>query len=76
MGFCSHECYEKARLDGLIKVASWDKMDYLALGREARTFPDKHDAIFARIQENLDRKLAPLTWKHEMSQKEEDIIEC
>ncbi len=76
MGFCSRECYEKARLDGLIKVVDWDKIDYLSLGRDARSKPSEHDAIFARIQEHLDRKLAPLTWKHETSQKEEDIVEC
>ncbi len=76
MGFCSRECYEKARLDGFIKVVDWDKMDYLALGREARTSPDMYDTLFTRIHVHLDRKLAPLTWKHEKSQKEEEIVEC
>lgn len=39
MGFCSKECSENARLDGAIKVISWDKMDYLTLGREMRQAP-------------------------------------
>ena len=44
MGFCSKECYDNARLDGAIKVISWDKMDYLTLGREMRQAPLRRGA--------------------------------
>ncbi len=30
-GFCSEECYLKARQDGLVRSVSWDKMDYKKL---------------------------------------------
>jgi UPF0176 protein len=76
MGFCSKECYTKAREDGLIKVMSWDKMDYLTLGRVWRDDPTKKQSIQESIQKNLDSKLANLEWKHEKSQKEDEIIEC
>lgn len=76
MGFCSKECYEKARMDGLIKVVPWDKMDYLILGRTWRADTSKKESIMTDIQKNLDSKLAKLEWKHLISQKEEDIVEC
>jgi predicted sulfurtransferase len=76
MGFCSKECYEKARIDGFIKVMEWDKMNYMELGREARNHPEKHDIIFQQIQNHLDKKLAKIEWNHLSSQKEKEIIEC
>jgi UPF0176 protein len=76
LGFCSEECYEKARNDGLVKVASWDKIDYLSLGRIWRADPSKKDKIVSDIQRNLDSKLATVEWRHRVSQKEEAIVEC
>ena len=66
MGFCSQECYEKARLDGFVKEISWDKFDY----KKAR-LEDVNS-----IASHLDRKLANLEWRYKTSQKEEDIVEC
>ena len=66
MGFCSQECYEKARLDGFVKEISWDKFDY----KKAR-LEDVNS-----IASHLDRKLANTLWRHKTSQKEEDIVEC
>jgi UPF0176 protein len=76
MWFCSQECYEHARNDGLIKVVPWDKMDYLSLWRIWRLDPSKKDEIILSIQRNLDSKLGKIAWKHSKSQKEEEIIEC
>jgi UPF0176 protein len=76
MGFCSRECYEKAWGDGLVKVVSWDKLDYLTLGRIWRADPSRQDEILAAIQKNLDSKLTHIEWKYEKSQKEEEIVEC
>lgn len=76
MGFCSWECYEYARKDGLIKVVPWDKLDYVALGRAWRADPTKKDEIINLIQKNLDTKLAKIEWKYLTSQKEEEILEC
>lgn len=76
MGFCSKECYEKARIDGLIKVVDWDGLDYLQLWREWRRDPSKKDEIFAMIQKNLDTKLGKIKWNILSSQKEEEIMEC
>ncbi len=80
--FCSKECYEQSRLDGAIKVISWDKMDYLTLGREMRHSPlikgiggISHPNL-EQIQKHLDTKLAKVAWSHLMSQKETDIVEC
>ena len=76
LGFCSRECYEHARTDGLVKVVPWDKLDYLSLGRTWRADNSKKDDIITQIQRNLDGKLAKIEWKHLASQKEEEILEC
>lgn len=76
MGFCSEECYQNARSDGLVKNMNWDKMDYLNLGRIWRADPSKKDEIISEIQKHLDAKLEKIEWKHKMSQKEEEILEC
>lgn len=71
MGFCSEECYKKARQDGLIKVVDWDKMNYKALGREWRADPTKKDEIMKLIADHLDKKLQNVEFNHKTSQKEE-----
>jgi UPF0176 protein len=76
LGFCSRECYEKARNDGLVKVVPWDKMDYLSIGRTWRADPSKKDFLISEICSHLDRKLANIEWKYQTSQKEEEIVEC
>lgn len=76
MGFCSLECYENAREDGLIKVVPWDKLNYLELGRTWRADPSKKPEIFSLIQKHLDSKLEKIEWKHLTSQKEDVILEC
>ena len=68
LGFCSRECYEKARLDGFVKDMEWDKFDYKNTRREA-------DGL-GKIATHLDRKLANIDWKYATSQKEEEVVEC
>ena len=68
MGFCSWECYQWARLDGFVKDIKWDKCEY----KQSRISPE----WMQRIQTYLDRKLSNMEWKHEKSQKEEEIVEC
>jgi predicted sulfurtransferase len=68
LGFCSRECYEKARLDGFVKDMEWDKFDYKNTRREA-------DGL-GKTATHLDRKLANLEWKYSTSQKEEEVVEC
>lgn len=68
LGFCSRECYEKARLDGFVKDMEWDKFDYKNTRREA-------DGM-GKIAAHLDRKLANLEWSHATSQKEGEVVEC
>ena len=67
LGFCSRECYEKARRDGFVKNIPWDKLDYKSLAREGR---------LEEIATHLDRKLANIDWKYATSQKETEIVEC
>ncbi|GAB0174541.1 MAG: rhodanese-related sulfurtransferase [Candidatus Altimarinota bacterium] len=76
LGFCSEECYKNARQDGLIKNMSWDKFDYLGLGRVWRLDGSKKDGIINEIQQHLDQKLGKIEWKNKVSQKEEEILEC
>lgn len=76
MGFCSQECYENARRDGLVKVTDWDKMDYKTLGRTWRSDESKKEEIMKIITEHLDKKLKNIEFKHKNSQKEETICEC
>ncbi len=68
LGFCSQECYEKARLDGFVKNVDWDKFDY----KHTRDITDG----ISRIQSHLDRKLSSVEWRYNTSQKENDIVEC
>jgi UPF0176 protein len=68
LGFCSKECYESARMDGFVKNVEWDKFDY----KNTRTLADG----ITQIQAHLDRKLANLEWRHLVSQKEDNIVEC
>mgnify|MGYP000906798427 FL=1 len=68
MGFCSRECYESARNDGLIKDVEWDKLDYKNVRKET-------DGL-GKIAAHLDRKLANLEWSHTTSQKEGEVVEC
>ena len=75
-GFCSEECYKNARNDGLVKNTTWDKMDYLGLGRTWRADPSKKEEILTDIQKHLDLKLWKIVWIHKTSQKEEEIVEC
>jgi hypothetical protein len=76
LGFCSEECYKNARNDGFVKNTSWDKMDYLWLGRIWRADPNKKEEILSHIQKHLDGKLSKITWNKKASQKEREIIEC
>jgi predicted sulfurtransferase len=68
MGFCSRECYEWARNDGLIKDVEWDKLDYKNVRKET-------DGL-GKIAAHLDRKLANIEWSHATSQKEGEVVEC
>ncbi len=68
MGFCSRECYESARNDGLIKDVEWDKLDYKNIRKES-------DGL-GKIAAHLDRKLANIEWSHATSQKEGEVVEC
>jgi UPF0176 protein len=76
LGFCSKECYEKARNDGLVKNMTWDKLDYISLGRIWRADPSRKDEMITEVRNHLDTKLAKIEWKHTTSQKEEEIVEC
>lgn len=76
MGFCSEECYLKARQDGLVKVMDWDAMNYKALGRSWRAGEADKNAVMQMIADHLDAKLKHLEWRHKTSQKEEMICEC
>ncbi len=76
MGFCSRECYQNAREDGLIKVVPWDKLNYLELGRTWRADSSKQSGIFSLIQKHLDSKLEKIEWRYLTSQKEDVIMEC
>jgi hypothetical protein len=49
-------------------MVDWDKFDY-------KTTRLLEDGI-ARIQAHLDRKLANIEWRHEKSQKEDEVVEC
>lgn len=68
LGFCSRECYEKARIDGYVKEVDWDKFDY----KNNRSTPE----WMTQIQAHLDRKIGNIQWKHHISQKEDAIVEC
>ncbi len=76
LGFCSAECYEKARIDGLVKNMPWDPIDYKTIGREARNNPGRSAEIMSAITTHLDRKLANIPWRHTVSQRETEIVEC
>lgn len=76
LGFCSAECYKKAKQDGLVKNMDWDPLDYKTLGRTWRADPMQKDEIMQSIADHLDKHLKHIDWKHQNSQKEEMICEC
>ena len=51
-----------------MKDVEWDKLDYKKIREEKDGFE--------KIATHLDRKLANLEWKHSLSQKEKEIVEC
>lgn len=75
MGFCSEECAQKARKDGLIKVVDWDPLNYKMLGREWRANPFKKDEIMAIISEHLEKNLKNVSFSYKNSQKEEMVYQ-
>lgn len=53
MGFCSEECFEKAKKDLMIKNVEWDEFDYQA----ARDAIKEDPSLFEGLQKNIEKHL-------------------
>lgn len=75
MGFCSEECFENAKKDGLVKDIQWDKFDYQALRNDSKIHPENKEKNIQSVANHLDKKLWKITFNHKTSQKEEYILQ-
>lgn len=71
MGFCSQECYEKAKSTLQIKNADRDSMDYQALRDLIKNSPEKESEVMHQVADHLETHLKEIVFRHLTSQKEE-----
>ncbi|PZM80180.1 hypothetical protein DLH72_05195 [Candidatus Gracilibacteria bacterium] len=76
MGFCSEECLEKAKKDGLIKDMDFDSLNYQNLRNDSKNNPENKQKNLEKISKHLEENLAGVEFNHKFSQKEEEIIEA
>lgn len=75
VGFCSKECFDNAKQDGLVKDLDWDNFDYQALRDDGKAHPENKEKNIALIAKHLDWKLGNTSFNHLTSQKEEYIMQ-
>ncbi len=74
-GFCSEECFEKAKKDGMIKNVSFDSMDYRNYRVQMKNHPEKREEILTKIAKHLNEKAGTVNFRHKTSQKEDFIMD-
>jgi UPF0176 protein len=75
-GFCSHECREGAKIDGLVKNVPWDTFNYNAAQSTIRNIPEKRGEVVAQIASHIEKQYGKVVYSCEFSQKEGVICEC
>lgn len=72
-GFCSTECFEKAKADGLVKNEDFDPMDYKELRSQVKTGKLLEKDFLTQVREHLDALVADTKFPCPTSQKEEIV---
>lgn len=72
-GFCSQECFEHAKVDGLVKNESFDTMDYKQLRRDVKHGILTQEAFISQVKNHLDDLVVDQSFPHATSQKEEHV---
>lgn len=73
-GFCSHECFTKAREDLLIKNDTRDTFDYKAIRTAVKTGSMSRDEASRLVSDHVDSIVKVHHFVHQTSQKE-DIVD-
>lgn len=77
LGFCSQECFDKAKQDLLIKTdTSMDPHDYIQLRGDIKAGKRDFATTRKEIADRLDAKLGKHTFNHTVSQKEDVVDSC
>lgn len=72
-GFCSAECFEQAKIDGLVKNESFDSMDYKDLRSQVKSGKMKEADFLTQVQAHLDKIVVDKKFPCATSQKEEIV---
>lgn len=75
MGFCSEECFEKAKQDLLIKDLEWDEFDYQAVRDAIKNDPLQEVELKQKATDHLSQELGSVVFNHKVSQKETVIFQ-
>jgi UPF0176 protein len=73
--FCSAECAEKAKKDGLIKPLSFDSFDYKKERILVKLWKQSLDEMLQKVNEHLSKELKWVQFNQLFSQKEEYIMD-
>jgi len=77
LGFCSQECFDKAKQDLLIKTdISMDPHDYIQIRGNIKAGKRDWAATRKEVADRLDAKVAKVTFNHTLSQKEDVVDSC
>ncbi|MDP5038832.1 MAG: rhodanese-like domain-containing protein, partial [Candidatus Gracilibacteria bacterium] len=74
-GFCSLECAQNAIKTGHVKHIDFDKMQYKQKRAIIKNHPEKEEEIMNEIKTHLEENLLGVEFNHELSQKEDCIID-
>ena len=71
--FCSFQCFEHAKKDGLVKNESFDPMDYKKMRKEVESWTLDRNRFLQTVSGHLDTLVGVLKYPHATSQKEEIV---
>jgi len=74
MGFCSEECFEKAKDDLMIKDLERDELDYQSIRDAIKKDPSQKEILQKKVSDHLSQKLENIVFNHKESQKETVIF--
>ena len=69
-GFCSQACYHHALQDGLVKVESFDPLDYKTLRGQVKQGKLSQEEFLTQVREHLETFVIDKDYRHTESQNE------
>lgn len=73
LGFCSQECFDKAKSDWLVRDVSFDPFDYSALRRLYKQWSITNTEMQEKLAKHMNWWIKDVVFEHQSSQKEEYI---